>query len=27
LNKLNSSTFNDTFLDRYGYTAVCPMFN
>ena len=27
LNKLNSSTFNDTFLDRYGHTAICPMFN
>lgn len=27
LNKLNSSIFNDTFLDRYGYTAICPMFN
>jgi len=27
LNKLNSSTFKDTFLDRYGYTAICPLFN
>jgi transposase len=27
LNKLNSGTFKDTFLDRYGYTAICPMFN
>jgi transposase len=27
LNKLNSSIFKDTFLARYGYTAICPMFN
>lgn len=27
LNKLNASTFKDTFLERYGYTAICPMFN
>ena len=27
LNKLNSSIFKDTFLDRYGYTAICPMSN
>jgi hypothetical protein len=27
LNKLNSSIFKDTFLERYGYTAICPMFN
>ena len=27
LNKLNSSIFKDTFLDRYGYTPICPMFN
>jgi len=27
LNKLNSSTFKDTFLDRYGYSAICPLFN
>ena len=26
LNKLNSSTFKSSFLDRYGYTAICPMF-
>jgi len=26
LNKLNSTTFNSSFLDKYGYTAVCPMF-
>ncbi len=26
LNKLNSSIFKDTFLDRYGYTAICPLF-
>ena len=26
LNKLNSSTFESSFLDKYGYTAVCPMF-
>ena len=26
LNKLNSSIFKDTFLQRYGYTAICPMF-
>jgi transposase len=25
LHKLNSTTFNDTFLDRYGYTAIHPM--
>jgi len=24
---LNSSTFKSSFLDKYGYTAVCPMFN
>jgi transposase len=23
---LASTTFNSTFLDRYGYTAICPMF-
>ena len=27
LNKLNSSTFKSSFLDHYGYTAICPMFN
>jgi transposase len=27
LNKLNSSTFKSSFLDKYGYTAVCPLFN
>lgn len=26
LNKLNSGTFKDTFLDRYGYNAIRPMF-
>jgi transposase len=26
LNKLNSTTFNSSFLNKYGYTAVCPMF-
>jgi transposase len=26
LNKLNSSIFKDTFLDRYGYTSICPLF-
>ena len=26
LNKLNSTTFKDTFLERYGYTAICPRF-
>ncbi len=25
LNKLNSSSFNSSFLDKYGYTAVYPM--
>ena len=27
LNQLNSSSFQDTFLDRYGYTAIGTMFN
>ncbi len=27
LQELNSSIFKDTFLDRYGYNALCPMFN
>ena len=26
LNTLNSSIFKDTFLDRYGYTPICPLF-
>ena len=26
LNQLNSSTFKSSFLDRYGYSAICPMF-
>jgi transposase len=26
LNKLNSDTFNSSFLDRYGYNAIRPMF-
>jgi len=26
LNKLNTSTFKSSFLDKYGYTAVYPMF-
>jgi len=26
LNKLNSTIFKDTFLDRSGYTAICPLF-
>lgn len=26
LNKLNSTTFNSSFLDKYGYSAICPMF-
>jgi transposase len=26
LNKLNSTTFKSPFLDKYGYTAICPMF-
>lgn len=26
LNKLNSGIFNDTFLERYGYNAICPIF-
>ena len=26
LNKLNSGTFKCSFLERYGYTAICPMF-
>ena len=27
LHKLNSSTFPSTFLEKYGYAAICPMFN
>jgi len=27
LTKLNSGTFKSSFLDKYGYTAICPMFN
>jgi len=27
LNKLNSTTFKSTFLEKYGYTAICPIFN
>ncbi len=26
LNKLNSVIFKDTFLARYGYSAICPLF-
>lgn len=26
LNQLNSSTFKSSFLDRYGYSPICPMF-
>jgi len=26
LNKLNSSTFKSSFLDKYGYNAICPLF-
>lgn len=27
LDKLNSGIFKDSFLKRYGYTSICPMFN
>ena len=27
LNKLNSSTFKSSFLDKYGYSVIHPMFN
>ena len=27
LKQLNSTTFKSSFLDRYGYTIICPMFN
>ena len=26
LNKLKSTTFKSSFLDKYGYTALCPLF-
>jgi len=26
LDTLNSSTFTSSFLDKYGFTAICPMF-
>ena len=26
LNKLNSTTFNSSFLCKYGFTTICPMF-
>jgi len=26
LHKLNSGIFKDTFLDRYGYNPICPLF-
>ena len=26
LSKLNSGTFESSFLDKYGYNAICPMF-
>jgi len=26
LNKLNSTTFQSSFLDKYGFTAICSMF-
>jgi transposase len=26
LGKLNSGTFESSFLDKYGYNAICPMF-
>lgn len=26
LHKLNSSNFKSSFLDKYGYTAICPIF-
>ncbi len=26
LNKLNSTTFKSTCLEKYGYSAICPMF-
>jgi transposase len=27
LRELNSGTFESSFLDKYGYNAICPMFN
>jgi transposase len=27
LSELNSGTFESSFLDKYGYNAICPMFN
>lgn len=27
LSKLNSGSFQSSFLDKYGYNAICPMFN
>jgi transposase len=27
LNQLHSTTFKSSFLDRYGYSPICPMFN
>ena len=27
LNQLNSTAFNSSFLDRYGYSAICPRFD
>jgi len=27
LDKLNSETYKSSFLDKYGYNAICPMFN
>ena len=26
LDKLNSATFKSTFLEKYGYSAICPRF-
>ena len=26
LNKLKSTTFKSSFLDKYGYSAICPLF-
>ncbi len=26
LNKLNSNSFKSSFLEKYGYSAICPMF-
>jgi hypothetical protein len=27
LNQLKSTTFKSSFLDKYGYSAICPLFN